>query len=108
MAWELQSQMECLIRPSLEAYFEGHESPGEEAGRILCYQRTEGETNIEKIEEEQARCDNDVERLGLSWAIETIAGHAESVATTSNGGWNFYCDEGGWCEVAFVEEEEEG
>lgn len=106
MAWGLQSQMACLIRPSLEKYFSEYEDAETEASRILCYQRTEGVLDITDIEREQAHCDSEVERLGLMWAIEAIADHAEKVATTSNGAGEFYCDEGGWCEVPFVDEEE--
>lgn len=108
MAWEMQSQMTCFIRPSLEKYFEGDwsDEAETEAARILCYQRTEGETDIGRAEDAQARCDDDVSRLGLAWAIEAIAQYAEEVATTTNGAHAFYCDHGGWCEVPFVDENE--
>jgi hypothetical protein len=106
MAWELQSQMARLIAPSVEAYLTAHDDPATEAARILCYQRTEGETDIAKIEAVQVECNGDVNRDGLGWAVGAISRHAEQVSTTSNGGWAVYLDQGGWCEVPFIDEEE--
>jgi hypothetical protein len=105
MAWELQSDMAGLIRPSVESYLLSHDDAATEAGRILCYQRSEGEMDIASIERLQAECDDDVERLGLDWAIGAISDHAEQVATTSNGAWDVYLDSEGWCEVPFCSDE---
>lgn len=104
MAWELQSGMAHLISFSVETYLREHDTPAIEAGRILCYQRTEGETDIATIERVQGECDADVNRFGIEWAVTAITSHAEKVATTSNGAWDVWLDSGGWCEVPFVDE----
>ena len=104
MAWELQTDMVALIRPSIEAYLEEHDAPETEAARILTYQRTEGETDIAKLEAAQELAEKEVDAFGLDWAVATLSQHAESVATTSNGAWDVWLDSGGWCTVPFCTE----
>jgi len=105
MAWELQTDMTHLIRPSVEAYLNTHQDPAGEAGRILGFTRGEGVDDLDRLEAIQIECDKDVAKFGVLWAACEIAEHAEKVATTSNGAWTFYCDEGGWCDIEFIGEE---
>jgi len=108
MAWSLDSYAAGFIPRSVEVYLAGHENPAQEAARILGYQRSEGVCDIPTVERIQLGCDDDVACFGVAWAAERIAEHAERVGLTSNGAHAFYCDDGGWVEIPFADDEDDG
>lgn len=107
MAWELQRHMHVAIEPSIRAYLDREDDPEKELARLWADSLWDDEDCEKGYDELVAEAYESMSH-GINDMIERLRDRVIEISTTTNGGWEFYADPGGWNTIPWADEEEVG